>query len=92
LYYIYQNEQIDGRTPVDLLILDSFVCAGGDLNPHGLRHMALNHACLPIPAPAREQWYYNRLYCDVKKLKVLRIFRWYAASEGFFSWRLPRLS
>jgi hypothetical protein len=27
-------------------------CAGGDLNPHALRHMALNHACLPIPAPA----------------------------------------
>jgi hypothetical protein len=30
------------------------VCAGGELNPHALRHMALNHACLPIPAPAQE--------------------------------------
>jgi len=28
--------------------------------------MALNHACLPIPAPAREQWYYNQLYVNVK--------------------------
>ena len=27
-------------------------CAGRDLNPHSLRHMTLNHACLPIPAPA----------------------------------------
>jgi len=27
-------------------------CAGGELNPHALRHMALNHACLPVPAPA----------------------------------------
>jgi hypothetical protein len=32
-----------------------FWCAEGDLNPHALRHMALNHACLPIPAPALEQ-------------------------------------
>jgi hypothetical protein len=32
----------------------AFVCAGGELNPHALRHMALNHACLPIPAPAQE--------------------------------------
>ena len=29
-------------------------CAGWELNPHALRHMALNHACLPIPAPARQ--------------------------------------
>jgi hypothetical protein len=28
-------------------------CAGWELNPHALRHMALNHACLPIPAPAQ---------------------------------------
>jgi hypothetical protein len=28
------------------------LCAGEDLNLHALRHMALNHACLPIPAPA----------------------------------------
>ncbi len=31
----------------------SVLCAGEDLNLHALRHMALNHACLPIPAPAR---------------------------------------
>jgi len=36
------------------------------LNPHALRHMALNHACLPIPAPAQKQWYYNLLYGYVK--------------------------
>ena len=35
-------------------------CAGGELNPHVLRHMALNHACLPIPAPAQLISYYNR--------------------------------
>ena len=37
-------------------------CAGRELNPHALRHMALNHACLPIPAPARfllEPRYYS---------------------------------
>ncbi len=33
--------------------MDSLLwCAGWELNPHALRHMALNHACLPIPAPA----------------------------------------
>src|SRR3989304_4643343 len=26
--------------------------AGGGVNPHALRHIALNHACLPVPAPA----------------------------------------
>ena len=30
-----------------------FVCAERELNPHALRHVALNHACLPIPAPAQ---------------------------------------
>ncbi len=45
----------------------TFICAGGDLNPHALRHMALNHACLPIPAPAQKQWYYNLLYVIVKE-------------------------
>jgi hypothetical protein len=29
--------------------------------------MALNHACLPIPAPALKQWYYNLLYVIVKE-------------------------
>ena len=29
------------------------MCAGEDLNLHALRHMALNHACLPVPAPAQ---------------------------------------
>jgi len=29
----------------------NFVRWGG-LEPHALRHMALNHACLPVPAPA----------------------------------------
>lgn len=43
-----------------------FGCAGEDLNLHGSRHMALNHACLPIPAPAREQEYYNRTCRNVK--------------------------
>jgi len=28
-------------------------CAGWELNPHASRHMALNHACLPVPAPAQ---------------------------------------
>jgi glycerol-3-phosphate acyltransferase PlsX len=28
--------------------------------------MALNHACLPVPAPAQEQKYYNRVYVIVK--------------------------
>jgi phosphate acyltransferase len=28
--------------------------------------MALNHACLPVPAPAQEQKYYNRVYGIVK--------------------------
>ena len=42
------------------------VCAGEDLNLHALRHMALNHACLPVPAPAPEQKYYNRLCLIVK--------------------------
>ena len=42
------------------------VCAGGELNPHALRHMALNHACLPIPAPAPGLSYYNRQYINVK--------------------------
>ena len=42
------------------------LCAEGDLNPHALRHMALNHACLPIPAPALKQWYYNLPYVVVK--------------------------
>jgi len=41
------------------------LCAGEDLNLHVLRHMALNHACLPVPAPARGQ-YYNRLHAIVK--------------------------
>ena len=44
-----------------------FKCAGRDLNPHAFRHMALNHACLPIPAPAQQQKYYNRLCVDVKQ-------------------------
>ena len=26
-------------------------CPGGDSNSDALRHMALNHACLPVPAP-----------------------------------------
>ena len=44
-------------------------CAGEDLNLHVLRHMALNHACLPIPAPALEQStaYYNRVHIVVKQ-------------------------
>jgi len=37
-----------------------FMCAGEDLNLHVLRHMALNHACLPVPAPAQKQDYYNQ--------------------------------
>jgi phosphate acyltransferase len=32
--------------------------------------MALNHACLPIPAPALEQWYYNRNCSLVKFLLI----------------------
>ena len=28
-------------------------CSGGDSNPHGLPHMALNHARLPVPPPER---------------------------------------
>jgi hypothetical protein len=42
-------------------------CAGGELNPHALRHMALNHACLPIPAPALNFRYYNHLQLNVKR-------------------------
>jgi len=38
------------------------------LNPHALRHMALNHACLPIPAPAQLLEYYNRQLSDVKQV------------------------
>lgn len=30
-------------------------CAGGDLNPHAVKHMPLKHACLPVPPPARDQ-------------------------------------
>ena len=30
-------------------------CAGRESNPHALPHVALNHACLPVPAPALEQ-------------------------------------
>ena len=44
----------------------AFQCAGGELNPHALRHMALNHACLPIPAPAQLRRYYNPLWLLVK--------------------------
>ncbi len=44
-----------------------FLCAGWELNPHAFRHMALNHACLPVPAPAPEQRYYNRLHIIVKR-------------------------
>ncbi len=29
-------------------------------------HMALNHACLPVPAPAPEQPYYNQGVVNVK--------------------------
>jgi len=29
--------------------------------------MALNHACLPIPAPAQLLGYYNRLFSNVKQ-------------------------
>ena len=25
------------------------------MNPHAVKHMALNHACLPIPPP-RQHW------------------------------------
>ena len=46
--------------------LSAVQCAGWELNPHALRHMALNHACLPIPAPAQKQGYYNRPPADVK--------------------------
>ncbi len=44
------------------------LCAGRELNPHAFRHMALNHACLPIPAPARfwmEPRYYSPHTMDV---------------------------
>jgi len=44
-----------------------FLCAGEDLNLHGSRHMALNHACLPVPAPAQAGQYYNRLRYAVKQ-------------------------
>jgi len=47
--------------------LTAVQCAGWELNPHALRHMALNHACLPIPAPAQGQGYYNRPRADVKR-------------------------
>lgn len=29
-----------------------FTWAGRDLNPHALRHTALNRTCLPVPPPA----------------------------------------
>ena len=41
-------------------------CAGRELNPHALRHMALNHACLPIPAPARK--IFNLRYYSPQRL------------------------
>ena len=44
------------------------LCAGWELNPHALRHMALNHACLPIPAPAQLLRYYNRQRYVVKQI------------------------
>jgi hypothetical protein len=43
-------------------------CAGWELNPHASRHMALNHACLPIPAPAQEWMYYNPVCRVVKQI------------------------
>jgi len=39
----------------------------GDLNPHALRHMALNHDCLPFPAPAQRLSNYNRQKKKVKQ-------------------------
>ncbi len=47
------------------------MCAGGELNPHAFRHMALNHACLPIPAPAQLHGYYNRQLVCVKKIGTI---------------------
>jgi len=38
---------------------------GRTLTPWG--HMALNHACLPVPAPALEQPYYNQGVVNVKQ-------------------------
>ena len=43
-----------------------FLCAGRESNPHALRHVALNHACLPVPAPAQKQNNYNLVESYVK--------------------------
>ena len=42
------------------------VCAGRESNPHAFRHVALNHACLPVPAPALEHRNYNLVDSVVK--------------------------
>jgi len=43
--------------------------------PNG--HMALNHACLPVPAPAQSKWYYNQQLPLVKKKYSAKIERLY---------------
>ncbi len=49
------------------------VCAGGDLNPHGLRHTPLKRMCLPVPPPAQnikqQSIYHNPLFKASNKLK-----------------------
>ena len=47
--------QVYKNTRLMKFISRVLLCAGEDLNLHDLRHMALNHACLPIPAPAQKQ-------------------------------------
>ena len=51
------------------LLCLSFNALGGSRTLTPMRHVALNHACLPVPAPALEQSNYN-LVDSVVKLKT----------------------
>jgi phosphomannomutase len=44
--------------------------------------MALNHACLPVPAPAQSKWYYNQQLPLVKKKYSAKIKRSYRNKEN----------